>query len=132
MRAWFRGRMPKGGLRMVFKTMSDYAVTVKVLLAPADEESAVALRDLREETARVSGVRHPDHETYVFHISTAYVLRPFTGSRKAAFAEFLRATGEVYAKEFGVFTSAAPELVFFPHMLRYRADSARDSSDSRS
>jgi len=63
----FSGRDP-------FKVAVVKARPSGLVVAGATERDRAAMRDWRNALADLLGYRHPDHETYVFHITFTYVI----------------------------------------------------------
>lgn len=103
-------------LRMRFAGLGPFETTLHVLLDPADWATRKALNTLREELARVTGIRHPNHHGYRFHVSLAYLLQPLSKQDKH---DYLAFTAEVETRLEAVFSTlrlGPPELVLFEDM----------------
>lgn len=64
---------------------------IALTVAPASEEEEARLREVRDRLAVHLGIRAPDHEGYIFHISLTYTLRYLTEQEELVVAEFLNA-----------------------------------------
>ena len=58
-------------------------------MAGATEADQQAMREWRNRFAEVFGYRHPDHETYVFHITFSYVISRFDDAALPAWQQML-------------------------------------------
>jgi len=56
--------------------------------AVTDRDRAI-LKDWRDRLAELLGYRHPDHDTYIFHITFAYMIERFDDAMLAAWVPFL-------------------------------------------
>ena len=116
---WFSDQIPSQSVFMLFNTLRDYETTIKPYLMPGDVETAIYLHDLREKVARLTGIRHPGHDVYRFHISTAYQLYALEPSEAEELERFLTHWDRVFKIEFGVLYLKEPKLVFFPDMFSF-------------
>ncbi|MCE1235450.1 MAG: DUF1868 domain-containing protein [Hyphomicrobiales bacterium] len=73
----------------------------------ATSADVAALADWRDALADLFGYRHPDHETYVFHVTFAYPIAWLPDDR-------LRAWGNVLAEALADLAAAAPTMTFAP------------------
>ncbi len=111
---------PTRRFRMRFGGLGPFHTTLHVLLDPADWATRRALAALREEISRVTGVRHPNHDSYRFHVSLAYLLQPLSAQDKR---DYLSYTAEVESRLEVVFSTLRllePELTFFDDMHDFR------------
>ncbi len=102
-------------LNMVFDHF-ELEKTIGTILVPADEATKAALSSYREKVSSATGIRHPNHETYFFHISLAYILRKLSANEERALKEWVITVDHRLEKNFGTLELPPPELVFFPHM----------------
>jgi len=105
-------------LRMSFHHF-ELEKTIGTVLVPADDESSVALYTYREELSKVTGIRHPNHDTYFYHISMAYILRNLSETEKSDLDFWVKSVDERLEKSFGNLKLPAPELVLFPDMASF-------------
>lgn len=99
-------------LRMRLATLTDWQVTAKAVLEPADDATATLLGAQREALSLASGVRHLGHDTYRFHISLAYCLHDPPAEEVDAFLGS-------YQLDLGTIALPPPQLVSFPDMGRF-------------
>lgn len=116
--AWLDGLLPAEGFRMDFSELGARTATLAPLLKPADEGTRERLAALRDRIAERTGVRHPGHDAYRFHVSAAYILEGFDRD-DPAFRVFLKEWDDALARSFGTLRTGPPKLVYFPDMLSY-------------
>lgn len=80
---------------------------VGLVVEGAEPADVAALRRWRDGLADRFGYRHPDHETYVFHVTFAYPIAWLPDDR-------LRAWGNVLAEALETLVAAQPVLRFAP------------------
>ncbi len=72
-----------------FQMAVSHATPLGLQLEGATAGDREALADWRNRLADLLGYRHPDHETYVFHITFAYMIERFDAQTMAAWVPFL-------------------------------------------
>lgn len=97
-------------------------IGLHVLLEPIDNEVERELRNFREGISRTTGIRHPDHETYPFHITLAYMLRYLTVTQQRDLQRFVSRWDATLAESFGVLDLEPAQLVFFDDMLAFPSE----------
>lgn len=122
---------PPNGFQMVFDKVRSGAVGISIRLRPANDESALRLKQYRDALAKTTGVRFPDHESYVFHISLAYHIQRQTDEEAAQFAALLADINEKMRDAFGVFQTGQPQLTFFDDMFEFVPTEKRHMLKSR-
>jgi hypothetical protein len=100
-------------------------------LSPADEATYFALRNYREQLAAATGVRHPDHETYEFHLTLAYQLQQLTEDEVADYRALRDDLAHTMRSEISIFEANTPLLTFFDDMFRFVPEAARYTLASR-
>ena len=93
--------------------------TVHLQLKPADDTTAEALQTFRDRIAAVTGVRHPVHAVYRFHISLSYALEVFDASDRAAFRRFGDEVMQRLDRTLDDVQLDEPQLVFFDDMFAF-------------
>ena len=91
---------------------------VNISLEPATPDVASALENYRDAVASATGVRRPDHDTYVFHMGLAYRLDALTAA-EADNLEALTATAANILATSQLTTLGTPYLAFFDDMLAF-------------
>ena len=77
------------------------------------------LKDWRRRLADLLGYRHPDHETYVFHITFAYMIERFDDETMAAWVPFLEDVVEDIRQRSPVIELRAPAFCAFDDMNHF-------------
>jgi hypothetical protein len=77
------------------------------------------LKDWRNRFADLLGYRHPDHETYVFHITFAYMIERFDDQTIAAWVPFLDAVASEIRRHAPVIEMRAPAFCAFDDMNHF-------------
>lgn len=108
-----------GPLHMRIDRLGPPDVTVHVLVEPADSETRQALGRYRQAISRATGVRHPNHETYGFHISLAYRIAEMSEAEQRAYETFAAQTHAQLGSTVDRLTLDAPDLVFFDDMFSF-------------
>jgi hypothetical protein len=88
-------------------------------LVPANDEEAYKLRDLRDRLAAYLGFRAPWHDSYTFHITHSYLIKPMSlDTVKQALAFHSRLYTELVSPV-GIITLGAPEFCTFINMQAF-------------
>lgn len=82
----------------------------------ATEEDEKLLREWRDQLADIFGYRHPDHETYRFHITLAYLIEWIPDHRMQAWANVLADGLKIMEEEAPVFELMPPAFCSFNDM----------------
>ncbi|MDQ0454548.1 DUF1868 domain-containing protein [Rhizobium paknamense] len=90
-----------------------------MILEPVDEEDKAALADWRDRLARLFGYRHPDHETYEFHVGFAYVLSRFSDTALCHWEEVLQRETRHFQAKFACLELDPPAFSTFEDMTRF-------------
>lgn len=77
------------------------------------------LKDWRNRFADLLGYRHPDHETYVFHITFAYMIERFDDQTMAAWVPFLDAVASEIRRRAPVIEMRSPAFCAFDDMNHF-------------
>ena len=107
---------PTRRFRMRFGGLGPFHTTLHVLLDPADWATRKALASFRDEISQVTGVRHPNHDDYRFHVSLAYLLRPLSTQDKSDYLSFTAETEARLEAVLSTLRLGQPELVLFDDM----------------
>lgn len=106
-------------IEMVFDYLGPGIEALGIRLRAADAAVERALRDYRNALADATGIRFPDHDQYVFHISLAYRIIQADAAQTRAF-DVVRGRIEARLRErFGVLRLGAPVLTFFEDMFAF-------------
>lgn len=90
---------------------------ISLALKAATDAEERRLRDLRNRLSDLLGLRHPGHETYVFHLSIAYIIRHLSDAQRDALSAMM---GEQSALLPAKFKLGAPEFCRFEDMFAFR------------
>ncbi|MFT7757348.1 UNVERIFIED_CONTAM: hypothetical protein ODX46_14920, partial [Salmonella enterica subsp. enterica serovar Enteritidis] len=88
-------------------------------VAGASEYDERIMRAWRDELAVPFGYRHPDHDTYVFHITLAYPIARFPDERLGAWQELLDDCLAFIRRESPVIALNPPALCSFVDMNHF-------------
>ena len=83
------------------------------------EDDRQAMRDWRDKLARTFGYHHPDHGTYVFHITFAYVIRGLPDAHAGAWQSFLDESLTFLQRETPVIELREPAFCRFRDMTHF-------------
>lgn len=120
---------PPPNFRMIMNFINGWGYSL--VLSPADETTFFALRTYRNQLSRATGVRYPDHDTYVFHMTLAYVLIALTPDEALDYLAWRTARGDALRNQIGVFETGAPVLTFFEDMFAFVPVDQRHTLPSR-
>ncbi|PLK72296.1 DUF1868 domain-containing protein [Rhizobium sp. TH135] len=108
-----------------FRSGQAFAVEVKhatplglVVDGVTDDDRAV-LKDWRDRLADLLGYRHPDHETYAFHITFAYMIERFDDATLSAWIPFLEEVAADIRRRAPVIELRAPAFCAFDDMNHF-------------
>lgn len=96
-----------------------HATPLGLTVGPVTERDRVILKDWRDRLADLLGYRHPDHETYVFHITFAYMIERFDDQTMAAWVPFLEAVEKDIRERAPVIELRAPAFCAFDDMNHF-------------
>lgn len=116
------------GFRMRYKLTHEPA-TIQV--EAADAETEESLRQYRKQIAEATGVWHPNHNRYTFHISLAYLLIKLTPEEEAEYQATLAKINARLEKTFGIFETSSPQLTFFDDMFKFVPENERHTLTTR-
>ncbi|MGV2128989.1 DUF1868 domain-containing protein [Agrobacterium vitis] len=88
-------------------------------LEPVGEADRRALAQWRDRLADLFGYRHPDHETYEFHITFAYVIRPFSEAALFQWQAMLETAREEFLEQFEDIALDPPAFCAFNDMKHF-------------
>lgn len=94
------------------------AITLPLL--PVDAAQSQQLRDLRRRLSEATGIRISDPDTYGFHISLAYWIKPLTPEQAEAFDRVHRQWRATLSKATPVIALGAPEFCIFKDMFAFK------------
>ncbi len=97
---------------------SEHGCSLK--LKPKDEETDSKIRKFRDDIASSCGLYFPNHETYQFHISLAYLREKLNTEEKIEQREMKRKIENYIKENFSTVELAQPQLTFFDTMFEFR------------
>lgn len=113
---------PVTNLRMVAAQDSGEALgrTLRIPLVPATPQDAEALRVVRSAYAAATGIGLEKPDTYAFHITLAYVVRPLDASEEEAAQALLTQLGDAVRHLAEPVTLGPPEYCTFADMFHFQ------------
>lgn len=102
-----------------FKVKIVEVVPTGLTVAGATEEDRRILKAWRDALSVPFGYRHPDHDTYVFHITFAYQIRRLADQRAAAWQELFDDCLSFLKREAQVIELKAPAFCSFKDMKHF-------------
>jgi hypothetical protein len=90
-----------------------------VTLEPADADEAHKISDLRDRLSACLGMRKPDHDSYVFHITLSYQIQAMSRENMQQALAFLGKLYDELAAKVGTITLGAPEFCTFNDMYAF-------------
>lgn len=88
-------------------------------LEGVSEADRAALRSWRDRLADLLGYRHPDHETYAFHVTYAYMVERFDDETMMAWQPFLEAVVEEIRQRAPILALRPPAFCSFEDMNHF-------------
>ena len=107
---------PMPNVALDWLDIGDY---ITMRLKPKDEASNTELRDYRDALSELFGVRHPNHESYFFHLTYAYGITSLDDEEKEAIAEFVKEWKPVLEAGLSSIELKPPALCFFDDMTHF-------------
>jgi hypothetical protein len=110
---------------MVFPTQFQLHFTelsrtgVSLYFKPADASQAQSLSEFRDAIAVATGVRHPNHQTYRFHVSIAYQIIELTPAEDQVLSGLVTQTNQELRAVLADVTLSDAQLAFFDDMNRF-------------
>lgn len=107
-------------MRVDLGELDENHVPLKLLLLPVDDTENKKLRTLRNRLSATLGIRGPDHDDYVFHITLGYLIRWLTPEEHLTFRNEMRRWREMVAARCPVIELGAPEFCTFGDMFAFQ------------
>ena len=124
---------PPAAIRLRFVEMS-VRRHPSVTVAPATPELASELRTYRDRLSESTGVRHPGHDAYQYHISLGYLLENLANPDMELAQRTEEKVTERLKVSLACFEVPSPSMVYFDHMHAFhrdKTDTIRWSDESR-
>lgn len=108
-----------------FHAGPDFKVTISRMLptglrlVPVSEMDRRAMTEWRDRLAALFGYRHPDHDTYEFHVTFAYVVRPFSLDALLTWQSMLADAREEFFARFDDIALNSPAFCAFEDMKHF-------------
>jgi len=102
-----------------FRLVPDFVPDTFIHLRPFDDQEERKLRDLRDRLSRLLLLRGPNHETYQFHITLAYLVKWMTPEERADYAKTREECASILRNSLSVIELGAPEFCFFQNMAAF-------------
>ncbi|THV24775.1 DUF1868 domain-containing protein [Peteryoungia ipomoeae] len=96
-----------------------HATPLGLTVGPVTERDRVILKDWRDRLTDLLGYRHPDHDTYRFHITFAYMTELFDDQTLPAWMPFLKEVAKDISRRAPVITLKAPAFCAFDDMNHF-------------
>lgn len=119
MTAIFMDRLAGFAPGEIFAVEVTHATPNGLTLAGVSERDRAVLRDWRDRLADLLGYRHPDHETYVFHITFAYMIERFDDATMSEWVPFLKDIVDTIRRRQPVIELRAPAFCSFEDMNHF-------------
>lgn len=91
-----------------------------LVLTGATERDEAMVRELRDALVEPFGYRHPDHDSYTFHVTMAYPMAWLPAGAEADYLPALAALRDSLAEEIEVVELGAPAFCEFTDMTEFR------------
>lgn len=90
-----------------------------VKLVPNSNKDFIKIKKFRDAVSKKFGLRFPNHNNYLFHITLAYnIIKEDKDNKKKI--DYIRQRVHNYLKDnFGIFKTSSPELMFFNNMFEF-------------
>lgn len=102
-----------------FSVEVKHATPLGLVVDGVTDGDRAALKDWRDRLADLLGYRHPDHETYAFHITFAYMIERFEDETLSAWIPFLEEVAADIRRRAPVIELRAPAFCAFDDMNHF-------------
>lgn len=103
----------------VFAVEVKHATPLGLVVDGVTDDDRAVLKDWRDRLADLLGYRHPDHETYAFHITFAYMIERFDDETLSAWIPFLEEVAADIRRRAPVIELRAPAFCAFDDMNHF-------------
>jgi hypothetical protein len=104
------------------KVEVDQCFPVYIRLKTSSEEDERKIRTYREEVSRATGIKHPGHNEYAFHMTFSYKISELTLKEEALEKDLCDKYTEILKNNIAPFELPVPEFVIFNNMLSYETN----------
>jgi hypothetical protein len=119
MTAIFLDRLQSFSGGPAFRVRVTDALPTGLVVEGANEADRKALKEWRNAFANIFGYRHPDHASYEFHITFAYVIEKFADATLPAWQGMLRDVAREINDRVGVLELRPPAFCAFNDMNHF-------------
>lgn len=102
-----------------FSVEVKHATPLGLVVDGVTDADRAVLKDWRDRLADLLGYRHPDHETYAFHITFAYMIERFDDETLLAWIPFLKEVAADIRRRAPVIELQAPAFCTFDDMNHF-------------
>lgn len=89
-------------------------------IKPANGETLQAIKACREQLSELTGIRHPVHDSYHFHITLSYKVIHLDDAQQAELEQTCLRIEERLNQTFGTLTHGAVEFCLFADMFEFK------------
>jgi len=111
-------RYPRDRIHMKFESLKIDESDVRICVKPFDEAEERCLSDYRDRVADAVRLKLPGHDSYVFHVTVAYIRYVPEGKMKQALSDKVTAVNE-YLKRQEPFFVSPPAVAYYDDMLHF-------------
>lgn len=95
---------------------------IRIILKPHNKAGEEKLRIYRDRVAEATGIRHPWHEDFRYHLSLAYRIKPLSEEQKEVKTAVCQQLTRELKTRVKPFLLPEPEFVIFNDMMSYERD----------
>ena len=92
---------------------------ITLRLKPINDRQNIALREYRNVLSQRFGVRHPNHDSYFFHLTFAYGITSLDADERVQIAAFVEKWEPQLRDQLSVLALQPPQLCFFADMTHF-------------
>ncbi len=119
--AWLQEATATPNFKMKFDHVYNSRVGGTVLrLKPANDDTKSALKACRDNLSELTGIRHPTHDEYHFHITLSYKVINLDEEQQAELEQTCLRIEERLNQSFGELTHGAVEFCVFEDMFEFK------------
>jgi hypothetical protein len=96
-----------------------------IVLCPADPDSANSLKIFRDQVSKVTGVRGPNFDGYIFHITLAYKLIELESAEQIELDTCITEINLYLCHNLNIFHTGQPKFMLFNNMVHFSPDLVR-------
>jgi hypothetical protein len=100
-----------------------------IVLCPANPDSANSVKIFRDQVSQVTGVKGPNFDGYIFHITLAYKLIELESDEQMEIDNCITGTNQYLHHNLNIIRTGQPKFMLFNNMYHFSADLVRNSND---